>query len=61
MDHFALRLQSFDIKAISAHLSAHGIDCGEVVNRYGAEGRGPSVYISDPDGNTVELKGPPEK
>jgi catechol 2,3-dioxygenase-like lactoylglutathione lyase family enzyme len=26
--------------------------------RYGAEGEGPSIYIEDPDGNTVELKGP---
>jgi len=30
-----------------------------VVQRYGAEGMGPSLYITDPDGNTVELKGPP--
>jgi hypothetical protein len=29
-----------------------------VVQRYGAEGDGPSVYITDPDGNTIELKGP---
>ena len=27
--------------------------------RYGAEGHGPSMYIRDPDGNTVEIKGPP--
>jgi len=33
---------------------------GEVARRYGAEGQGPSIYIQDPDGNTVELKGPPE-
>ena len=26
--------------------------------RYGAEGTGPSIYIHDPDGNEVELKGP---
>lgn len=60
MDHFALRLGKFDAKAITAHLSNHGINAGEVVNRYGAEGTGPSIYITDPDGNTVELKGPPE-
>ncbi|HBF99556.1 MAG TPA: VOC family virulence protein, partial [Alphaproteobacteria bacterium] len=28
--------------------------------RYGAEGMGPSIYIRDPDGNVVELKGPPD-
>jgi hypothetical protein len=32
---------------------------GAVKPRYGAEGEGPSVYIEDPEGNTIELKGPP--
>jgi len=57
MDHFALRIEPFDPPALRAHLEAHGIDAGEVVQRYGAEGDGPSIYISDPDGNTIELKG----
>lgn len=59
MDHFAVRIEPFDPPALRAHLQAHGIDAGEVVQRYGAEGDGPSVYITDPDGNTIELKGPP--
>jgi glyoxylase I family protein len=58
MDHFAVRVDGFDAAAIAAHLQRHGIDAGEVRERYGAEGYGPSLYISDPDGNTVELKGP---
>ena len=58
MDHFAIRIEPFDPKALRSHLANHGIDAGEVVQRYGAEGDGPSVYISDPDGNTIELKGP---
>jgi catechol 2,3-dioxygenase-like lactoylglutathione lyase family enzyme len=58
MDHFALRIEPFDPPSLRAHLAAHGIDPGEVVQRYGAEGDGPSVYITDPDGNTIELKGP---
>jgi catechol 2,3-dioxygenase-like lactoylglutathione lyase family enzyme len=37
----------------------HGVEPGEVALRYGAEGNGPSLYVRDPDGNTVELKGPP--
>ena len=41
-----------------AHLDAHGIEHGEPSQRYGAKGTGPSIYIKDPDGNTVELKGP---
>jgi glyoxylase I family protein len=58
MDHFALRIEPFDAAAIRAHLKEHGIEAGEAVQRYGAEGDGPSVYIADPDGNTIELKGP---
>ncbi len=59
MDHFALRIEPFDEAAIRAHLKAHGIEVGELKTRYGAEGNGPSLYIEDPDGNRVELKGPP--
>ena len=53
MDHFALRIDGFDAPAIAAHLRRHGVEVGEVRERYGAEGYGPSLYISDPDGNTV--------
>ncbi len=59
MDHLALRLEAFDAAALAAHLEAHGVAPGEVVTRYGAEGDGPSMYIRDPEGNTIELKGPP--
>lgn len=59
MDHFALGVTPFDEAAIRAHLSAHGIEVIEAGPRYGAEGEGPSVYVQDPDGNVVELKGPP--
>ena len=59
MDHFALRIEPFDEAAIRAHLAAHGIEAGELKTRYGAEKEGPSLYIEDPDGNRVELKGPP--
>jgi len=58
MDHFAVRVDGFDPVALAAHLRRHGVEVGEVRERYGAEGYGPSLYISDPDGNTVELKGP---
>jgi glyoxylase I family protein len=61
MDHFCVRVEPFDATAIAAHLRNHGVDPGEAVRRYGAEGYGPSIYILDPEGNTVELKGPPER
>jgi glyoxylase I family protein len=58
MDHFAVALEAFDEGAIRSHLEAHGIEPGEVAERYGANGNGPSMYVRDPDGNVVELKGP---
>jgi catechol 2,3-dioxygenase-like lactoylglutathione lyase family enzyme len=58
VDHFALRIESFDEAQLRAHLDKHGVEPGEVHMRYGAEGLGPSMYIRDPDGNLVELKGP---
>jgi catechol 2,3-dioxygenase-like lactoylglutathione lyase family enzyme len=60
VDHFALEIAPFDEAAIRAHLGKHGIDAGESKRRYGARGFGPSLYLTDPDGNTVELKGPSE-
>jgi catechol 2,3-dioxygenase-like lactoylglutathione lyase family enzyme len=58
MDHFCLKVKPFETGAIMAHLRAHGVDPGTVEQRYGAEGMGPSIYLRDPDGNVVELKGP---
>ncbi|ESJ25639.1 MULTISPECIES: VOC family protein [Cupriavidus] len=60
LDHFCLRVEPFDAQAITAHLRAHGVEAGPVESRYGAEGTGPSIYLRDPDGNVVELKGPPD-
>ncbi|MGZ5937924.1 MAG: VOC family protein [Rhizomicrobium sp.] len=58
LDHFAVQITPFDEDRIRSHLAAHKIEIVESGQRYGAEGTGPSVYILDPDGNTVELKGP---
>jgi catechol 2,3-dioxygenase-like lactoylglutathione lyase family enzyme len=57
MDHFCVRVLGFDATALKTHLARNGVDPGDVHERYGAEGYGPSIYITDPDGNTVELKG----
>jgi catechol 2,3-dioxygenase-like lactoylglutathione lyase family enzyme len=59
LDHFCLRVEPFDAAAIRALLARNGVDAGEVALRYGAEGEGPSLYLADPEGNTIELKGPP--
>ena len=60
MDHVALQLAAFDEAALRAHLVRCGVEPGDVGQRYGAQGNGPSMYIRDPDGNVVELKGPPD-
>jgi catechol 2,3-dioxygenase-like lactoylglutathione lyase family enzyme len=59
VDHFCFRVEPFDEAAIRAHLAAHGIEAGPAASRFGAEGEGPSIYLQDPEGNTIELKGPP--
>jgi catechol 2,3-dioxygenase-like lactoylglutathione lyase family enzyme len=59
LDHFALQVRPFDAAAIRSHLAAHGVAIVEEGLRYGAEGTGFSLYVRDPEGNTVELKGPP--
>jgi glyoxylase I family protein len=59
LDHFCLRVEPFEEAALRAHLAAHGVAAGAVEQRYGAEGEGPSLYVTDPEGNVVELKGPP--
>ena len=58
LDHLCLRVEPFDQEAIVAHLQKHGVVVGEIRRRYGAEGNGVSIYVTDPEGNTVELKGP---
>jgi glyoxylase I family protein len=60
LDHFCLRVEPFDEATIRSHLASHGVSAGALELRYGAEGEGPSLYLSDPEGNIVELKGPPD-
>ncbi len=59
LDHFCFRIDPFDEATIRGELEAHGVAAGPVESRYGAEGVGPSIYLTDPEGNVVELKGPP--
>ena len=61
VEHVCLRIEPFDRAALTAHLAAHGVAAGEVAPRFGADGTGPSIYLQDPEGNKLELKGPPTK
>jgi glyoxylase I family protein len=57
LDHFCLRVEPFDPAAIRARLKALGIAVDEPKRRFGAEGYGDSIYLTDPEGNGIELKG----
>lgn len=58
VDHVCLAISAFDEELLRAYLTAHGATAGVVGPRYGAEGEGPSLYLDDPEGNGLELKGP---
>ena len=58
VDHFCLRVLDYDEAAILEHLARHQVRTGDLGVRYGAKGSGPSIYLYDPQGNMVELKGP---
>jgi len=60
LDHVCFRVDPFDADRIRNELEQHGFAPGPVESRYGAEGDGPSIYVADPEGNVVELKGPPD-
>ena len=57
LDHFCLRVDPFNPEEIMSHLQQHGIEGGRLESRYGAQGQGLSLYLSDPEGNVIELKG----
>jgi catechol 2,3-dioxygenase-like lactoylglutathione lyase family enzyme len=59
LDHLCLRVEPFDAAEIARHLAGQNVACSAETLRYGAEGEGPSIYLRDPEGNGVELKGPP--
>jgi glyoxylase I family protein len=56
--HLCLRVEPFDPAAIQAQMKILGIQASEATSNFGAEGDGLSLYLVDPEGNTLELKGP---
>lgn len=59
LDHVCLRVEAFDLEEIRRQLAPFGVEPSEMKPRFGADGEGPSVYLTDPEGNVIELKGPP--
>lgn len=60
LEHVCLRIEPFDAETIGAWLDAAGVHHEPPARRYGADGFGLSIYLRDPEGNRIELKGPPE-
>ena len=56
LDHLCLQIAPIPEQQLVNWLQRHEISVGPFETRYGASGFGPSVYISDPDGNTIELR-----
>jgi len=62
LDHFAVRIAPFDEQGILDFCAAHEIEAQTLpMPLLGADGYGPAIYVKDPDGNRVELKGPPNE
>ncbi len=55
-DHFCIAIAADGVEEVVAMLDAAGIPHGDPTQRYGATGDGTSIYATDPDGRTVELK-----
>jgi glyoxylase I family protein len=57
MDHVCLSIRCDDLDAVATALRARGVTLdSDVVQRRGAFGDGPSLYVRDPDGYRLELK-----
>lgn len=60
VDHLCIATSPFAPQALRDHLTAHGVAIEREATHGGARGMGHSVYILDPFGNKLELKGPAE-
>lgn len=60
LDHLCIRIDPFDEDELRKYFESKGVEIKSSGQRKGSEGVGPSIYINDPEGNTIELKGPPE-
>lgn len=56
VDHLCLCIRPFDFGALKAHFDKFDIAVAPAQTRFGAQGNGLSIYLTDPEGNRIELK-----
>ena len=57
VDHVCLSIRCANLAKVADELRRRGVALeGEIVERRGAHGTGPSLYLRDPDGHLIELK-----
>jgi catechol 2,3-dioxygenase-like lactoylglutathione lyase family enzyme len=59
VDHLCLALAAHDEGALRRHLARHRVEIIEEGVHGGSRGESLSLYVRDPSGNVIELKGPP--
>jgi catechol 2,3-dioxygenase-like lactoylglutathione lyase family enzyme len=59
VDHLCLALGAHDEAKLRRHLARHHVDIIEEGIHGGSRGESLSLYVRDPSGNIIELKGPP--
>ena len=57
LNHYCLVVEPLDLEQLGKDMEAKEIHVERLsTSRWGAQGKGASLYIQDPDGNTVEIK-----
>ncbi|MBY0544411.1 MAG: VOC family protein [Gammaproteobacteria bacterium] len=55
LEHFCLRISPFNYEELKTYFENHGVTVQRYGHRHGAQGLGWSFYVSDPEGNEIEL------
>lgn len=61
LDHLCLALGAHDKVRLRTHLARHRVRVIEEGVHAGSRGESFSLYVRDPSGNVIELKGPPRR
>ena len=53
--HFCIRIKETDFSKLEIEMQALGVELSRYGERTNSKGTGPSCYLTDPEGNEVEL------